>query len=57
MVDNNIVITPATPGVVYVPSYDSKVVYITPVAGHPVYHYGYDDVVYVDDDGWDDALC
>ena len=55
-VNDKIVITPATPGVVYVPSYDSKVVYTAPVVGPPVYHYGYDDVVYVDDDDWDNAL-
>ena len=55
-VNDKIVIAPATPGVVYVPTYDSKVVYTTPVAGPPVYHYGYDDVAYVDDDDWGDAL-
>jgi hypothetical protein len=55
-VNDKIVISPAAPGVVYVPAYDSKVVYTTPVAGPPVYHYGYDDVVYVDDDDWEDAL-
>ena len=40
-VNDNIVISPASPGVVYVPTYDSKVVYTTPVVGAPVYHYGY----------------
>lgn len=56
-VNDKLVIAPATPGVVYVPTYDSNVVYTTPVAGPPVYHYGYDDdVVYVRDDDWDDAL-
>jgi hypothetical protein len=55
-VNDKIVIAPATPGVVYVPTYDSKVVYTTPVAGLPVYHYGYDGVAYVDDDVWGDAL-
>ena len=40
-VNDKIVISPASPGVVYVPTYDSKVVYTTPVVGAPVYHYGY----------------
>ncbi len=53
--NGKIVIAPATPGVVYVPTYDSSVVYTTPVVGAPVYHHEHDDVVYVDD-GWDDAL-
>ena len=54
-VDDKIVIASASPGVVYVPTYDSQVVYTTPVAGPPAYHYGYD---YHDDDwnDWDDAL-
>ncbi len=55
-VNDKIVIAPATPGVVYVPTYDSQVVYTTPVAGPPVYHYGHDDIVYHDDDHWDDVL-
>ena len=49
-VDDKVVIAPATPGVVYVPTYDTQVVYTTPVVGAPVYHYGYDD------NDWDDAL-
>ena len=59
-VNDKIVISPASPGVVYVPTYDSKVVYTTPVVGAPVYHYGYGGYgygyVYDDDDDWDDAL-
>ena len=59
-VNDKIVISPASPGVVYVPTYDSKVVYTTPVVGAPVYHYGYSGYgygyVYDDDDDWDDAL-
>lgn len=52
--NDKIVIVPTNPNVVYVPTYDSQVVYTTPVAGPPVYHYGYD---YDDDwDGWGDAL-
>jgi uncharacterized membrane protein YgcG len=47
-VDDKIVIAPAEPNVVYVPTYDSQVVYSTPIAGPPVYHYGYDY-----DDGYD----
>ena len=39
-VNDNIVISPASPGVVYVPTYDAQVVYTTPVVGPPVYHYG-----------------
>ena len=50
-VNDQIVISPARPGVVYVPTYDTQVVYTTPAVG-PVYHYGYD---YYDDD-WGDAL-
>ncbi len=51
---DTIVISSASPGVVYVPNYDPQVVYTTPVVGTPVYHYGYD----YDDNwgGWDDAL-
>jgi Protein of unknown function (DUF3300) len=53
-VNDKIVISPADPNVVYVPTYDSQVVYTAPVAGPPVYHYGYD---YDDDwDGWGDAI-
>jgi hypothetical protein len=53
-VNDKIVIAPTDPNVVYVPTYDSQVVYTTPVAGPPVYHYGYG---YDDDwDDWDDAL-
>ena len=58
-VNDKIVISPATPDVVYVPTYDSKVVYTTPVTGPPVYHYSYDygpGYVYHDDDDWEDAL-
>lgn len=56
-VDDRIVIAPAAPGVLYVPSYDSDIVYTTPSPAPPVYHhYGHDDVVYFDDDDWDDAL-
>ena len=60
-VDDKIVISPASPGVVYVPTYDSQVVYTTPVTGAPVYHYGFDYGYgyYQDhdhDDDWDDAL-
>jgi Protein of unknown function (DUF3300) len=51
-VDDKIVISSADPGIVYVPTYDSEVVYTTPIAGPPVYHYGYDYY----DDGWGDAL-
>ena len=53
-VNDKIVISPASPGVVYVPTYDAQVVYTTPVVGPPVYHYGYDYNYY--DDDWDDAL-
>jgi hypothetical protein len=49
-VDNTIIITPAQPGVVYVPTYQSEVVYTTPITSPPVYYY--DDF----DDDWDDAL-
>ncbi len=49
-VDNTIIIEPAQPGVVYVPTYQSEVVYTTPVTSPPVYYY--DDW----DDDWDDAL-
>ena len=36
-VNDNIVISPASPGVVYVPTYDAQVVYTTPVVGPPAY--------------------
>lgn len=53
-VNDKIVIAPAEPNVVYVPTYDSQVVYSQPVTSPPVYHYGYD---YNDNwSGWDDAL-
>ena len=56
-VNDKIVIGPADPGVVYVPTYDSQVVYTTPVAASAVYSYGYGpDTVYHDDDDWNDAL-
>ena len=57
-VNDKIVISPASPGVVYVPTYDSEVVYTTTVVGAPIYHYGYGGYGYVydDDDDWDDAL-
>ncbi|WP_306752332.1 DUF3300 domain-containing protein [Paracoccus actinidiae] len=46
-----ITIAPASPNVVYVPAYDSQVVYTTPVSGPPVYHY--DTMPYYGDDDWD----
>jgi Protein of unknown function (DUF3300) len=52
-VNGKIVIAPADPGVVYVPTYDSKVVYAAPLAAPPVYGY---DHYYYDDNDWDDAL-
>jgi hypothetical protein len=58
-VNGKIVISPASAGVVYVPTYDSKVVYTTPVVGAPVYQYGYSGYGYgyvYDDHDWDDAL-
>jgi len=42
--------------VVYVPTYDSKVVYTSTAVSPPVYHYGHDDVIYYDDDDWDEVL-
>ncbi len=50
VVDEKITIAPASPNVVYVPTYDSQVVYTTPVAGPPAYYYddGYND--------WNNAL-
>ncbi len=53
-VNETIVIAPANPNVVYVPTYDPQVVYSTPVTGVPVYQYGYD--YYDDDVDWGDAL-
>ena len=50
-VNDKIVIASSSPNIVYVPTYDSQVVYTTPVVGTPVYHYGYDY-----DDDWGDAL-
>lgn len=50
-VNDKIVIASANPDVVYVPTYDSQVVYTTPVVGPPVYHYGYEDNY-----DWSDAL-
>ncbi|MGA0616315.1 DUF3300 domain-containing protein [Paracoccus sp. KR1-242] len=53
-VNNRIVISPAVPNVVQVPTYDSQVVYTTPITTAPTYHYGH---TYGDDwYGWDDAL-
>ncbi|WP_161470933.1 DUF3300 domain-containing protein [Tropicimonas marinistellae] len=49
---DTIVINPATPGIVYVPVYDSQVVYTTPVVGPPIYHYDYIH----DDDDWDNVI-
>lgn len=47
---DTIYIAPANPSVVYVPTYDSQVVYTTPATAPPVYHYdNYDD-------DWDDVL-
>jgi hypothetical protein len=46
---DTIIIMPADPGVVYVPVYDSRVVYTTPLIGPPVYYYDNNDV-------WQDAL-
>ncbi|SNT31486.1 DUF3300 domain-containing protein [Tropicimonas sediminicola] len=49
---DTIVINPVSPGVVYVPVYDSQVVYTTQVVDYPHYHYG---PVY-DDDDWDEVI-
>lgn len=55
--DNAIIIASASPGVVYVPTYDSQVVYTTPVSGPPIYHYGTDPYYHEDwNDDWGDAL-
>ncbi|WP_353471791.1 DUF3300 domain-containing protein [Salipiger sp. H15] len=54
---DTIIISSSSPGVVYVPTYDSQVVYTTPVSGAPVYHY--DAGPYSHDDwnnDWGDAL-
>ena len=51
---DKIVISSASPGVVYVPTYDPKVVYTTPVVGAPIYQYGYDYNHHAD---WRDALA
>ena len=51
---DTIVIAPADPRVVYVPTYDSQVVYTTPITSPPAYYYGYDYYGY--DDDWADAL-
>ena len=40
-VNDKIVISSASPEVVYVPTYDTRVVYTTPIVGPPIYHYGY----------------
>ncbi|WP_167620184.1 DUF3300 domain-containing protein [Paracoccus ravus] len=54
-VNDKIQIAPADPGVVYVPTYDSNVVYTTPApSGQPPYHYGYSYAA--DDTDWDDIL-
>jgi hypothetical protein len=53
VVDENIYITPADPEVVYVPMYDTQVVYTTPLSSssYNPYYYGYAD------DDWSDALA
>ncbi len=53
---DTIVISSASPGVVYVPTYDPQIVYTTPIFGPPIYHYGYDYHDHDDWDGWGDAL-
>jgi uncharacterized membrane protein YgcG len=50
-VGDTIVIEPAQEGVVYVPTYQSEVVYTTPITTPPVYYY--DDY---DGDDWEDAV-
>ena len=47
--DNTVVIMPADPSVVYVPTYDSQVVYTTPLSAPPVYYYD-------DNDDWQNAI-
>lgn len=49
-VNDKIIISSAEPNVVYVPTYDSTVVYTTPLVGPPVYQYGYD----YGDENWND---
>ncbi len=46
-----IVIQPTDPQVIYVPTYDSEIVYAGPAPAPPTYYYGD-----YDDDGWEDAL-
>jgi hypothetical protein len=50
VVNNTITITPTEPNVVYVPTYDSQVVYTTPVTAPPYYYYD-------DGDDWQEALA
>jgi nucleoid-associated protein YgaU len=50
VVNNVITIAPTEPNVVYVPTYDSQVVYTTPVTAPPYYYYD-------DGDDWEDALA
>lgn len=50
VVNNTITITPSEPNVVYVPTYDSQIVYSTPVTTPPYYYYD-------DDDDWQEALA
>lgn len=52
--NNTINIAPATPGVVYVPTYDPQVIYTTPVSTMPAYYY--DDDFYRYNNNWNDAL-
>ena len=47
--DKTVVIMPADPSVVYVPTYDSQVVYTTPLSAPPVYYYD-------DNDDWQNAI-
>ncbi len=46
---DTISIVPTEPGVVYVPVYESEVVYTTPITSPPAYYYD-------DDDDWSDAI-
>jgi hypothetical protein len=46
---DTISIVPTQPGVVYVPVYESQVVYTTPITSPPAYYYD-------DDDDWSDAI-
>jgi hypothetical protein len=53
-VDGYISIAPASPEVIYVPTYDSKVIYTTPMpssAAYNQYYYGYDN------NDWSDAVA